>query len=202
MRHKGVAKEETRQKMLDAAGRGFRSRGFTGIGVDGLAKEAGATSGAFYAHFGSKAAAFDAALAVGLDEVIDAVPTYQEKHGGEWVKAFADYYLGKHHRKDLACGCAMATLTPEVVRADSGVQGAYERKMNTIADLMASGLAGSSRQERRARAWALLGVLIGGINVARAMKGARMAEEVADAIIDAALIAAGRTRANKNVSAD
>ena len=67
MRHKGVNKEETHQRMLEAVGCGFRDRGYAGIGVDGLAKTAGVTSGAFYAHFGSKGEAFDVALAAGLD---------------------------------------------------------------------------------------------------------------------------------------
>jgi len=53
MRYKADQKEETRRKMLEAAGRGFRSHGYSGIGVDGLAKAADVTSGAFYSHFGS-----------------------------------------------------------------------------------------------------------------------------------------------------
>jgi len=195
MRHKGVTKEETRQKMLEAAGRGFRSHGYAGIGVDGLAKGAGVTSGAFYAHFGSKDAAFDAALAAGLDEVIDAVPTYQKEHGSGWIKAFAEYYLGKRHRNDRANGCAMATLTPEVVRSGPKVHAAFEEKMTRIAELVSSGLGGSSDEDRRARAWAMLGLLIGGINVARAMKNAKVGDEVARAITAAAIRAAGRARA-------
>ena len=194
MRHKGVQKEETRQKMLGAVGRGFRSHGYAGIGVDGLAKAAGVTSGAFYSHFGSKGAAFDVALAEGLDEVIESIPTYQREHGADWVKVFAEYYLGKRHRGDLACGCAMATLTPEVVRSGPKVHAAFEKKMTQIADLISHGLGGSSSEDRRARAWAMLGVLIGGINVARAMKGTKIADEVASAIITAAVKAAGRTR--------
>lgn len=194
MRHKGVPKEETRQKILVAAGQGFRSHGYAGIGVDGLAKSAGVTSGAFYSHFGSKGAAFDVALAAGLDEVIESIPTYQKEHGVNWVKAFAEYYLGKRHRGDLACGCAMATLTPEVVRSGPKVHAAFEKKMTKIADLVSRGLGGNSDEDRRARAWAMLGVLIGGINVARAMKGAKVADEVANAIVAAAVKAAGRTR--------
>ncbi len=41
MRHKGVDKEETKRKVFEAAGRGFRKHGYAGIGVDGLAKSAG-----------------------------------------------------------------------------------------------------------------------------------------------------------------
>lgn len=194
MRHKGVDKEATRRRMLAAAGRGFRGRGYAGIGVDGLAKEGGVTSGAFYGHFGSKGGAFDAALAAGLDEVIEAVPQYQLEHGLDWVKAFADYYLGESHRKDLACGCAMAALTPDVVRADQDVHVAFEKKMTTIAELVAAGLAGKSEEERRARAWAMLGILIGGVNVARAMNTPQVAEEVAKSTKAAAVKVAGRTR--------
>jgi AcrR family transcriptional regulator len=195
MRHKGVDKEETRRKILEAAGRGFREHGYAGIGVDGLAKAAGVTSGAFYSHFGSKDGAFGVALAAGLDEVIEGVPTFQREHGADWVKAFAEYYLGKPHRSDLACGCAMATLTTEVVRSDAEVHVTFEKKMTLIADLVAHGLAGGSDENRRARAWSMLGVLIGGINVARAMKSAKAAEEVAEAIKAAAIKAAGRVRA-------
>ena len=194
MRHRGVSKEETRQKMLDAAGRGFRAQGYAGIGVDGLAKAAGVTSGAFYAHFGSKGGAFDVALAAGLDEVIHAIPQFQVEHGLDWVKAFADYYLGKPHRKDVACGCAMAALTPDVVRAGPNVHAAFEKKMTNIAELVADGLAGNSDEDRRARAWAMLGILIGGVNVARAMKTPKVANEVAESIKAAAVKAAGRTR--------
>lgn len=194
MRYKAGQKQETRRKMLEAASRSFRKYGYSGIGVDGLAKAAGVTSGAFYSHFGSKDAAFDAALAAGLDEVIEAVPKYQSEHGADWVKAFAEYYLGRSHRSDLACGCAMATLTPEVVRSGQKVHTAFEKKIILIADLVARGLAGTSNEDRRNRAWAMLGLLIGGITVARAMDNATVSDEVAEAVKTAAIKAAGQTR--------
>jgi len=180
--------------MVDAAGRSFKSHGFAGIGVDGIAKAAGVTSGAFYAHFGSKDAAFDAALALGLDEVIAGIPEFQREHGANWVSAFADYYLGKPHRADLSGGCAMTTLSPEVVRAGPGVHTAYEAKMRQIADLIAQGLKGKSKPEVLGRAWAMLGVLIGGLTIARAVKSSKLATEIARAIRDAAVEAAGETK--------
>ncbi len=195
MRHKGVEKEETRRKIVEATSRGFRKYGYDGIGVDGLAKAAGVTSGAFYSHLGSKGGAFNIALEVGLDEVIDTLPKVQSENGTDWVKEFAEYYLGKTHRNDLECGCAMATLTSEVVRSDVEIHNLYEKKMTIIVDLVARGLAGNSEQDRRARAWSMLGVLIGGINVVRALKSAKLSEEVAGSIKQAAVKAAGRTRA-------
>jgi len=194
MRHKGINKEETRLKMLDAASRGFREYGYSGIGVDGLAKAAGVTSGAFYSHFGSKDGAFDLVLAAGLDEVIDGIPKFQSEHGANWVKAFAEYYLGKQHRNDLPCGCAMATLTPEVVRSSSEVRAIFEKKMSRISDLVSNGLAGGTKEDRHARAWSMLAVLIGGINIARAMKGKKVSDGIAAAIKNAAIKAAGQTQ--------
>jgi len=168
-------KEATRRKMLSAASQGFRAHGYAGIGVDGIAKAAGVTSGAFYAHFGSKDGAFGAALAAGLDEVIAGITTYRKDFGARWVEAFADYYLGQAHRDDLACGCAMTTLSPEVARADPKTRAAYEAVMTEIADLVADGLVGGSRAERRARAWAMLGILIGGLTLARAVESREVA---------------------------
>jgi AcrR family transcriptional regulator len=183
-------KEQTRERMRDAASRSFRSHGFAGVGVDAIAKAAGVTSGAFYAHFGSKDGAFRDALEQGLDEVIGAIPQYQSEHGADWVRAFADYYLGKAHRDDLACGCAMTTLSPEVARSEPEVKALFETKMKKIAGLVADGLPGGDEEQRLSRAWSVLGVLIGGLTLARSVKSNRLAEQIAKSIRRAAVDAA------------
>lgn len=195
MRHKGVNKDEMRKRVTDAVGRGFRKYGFAGAGVDALAKGANVTSGAFYTHFGSKVGAFEVALTVGLQEVADAIPQFQRAHGANWVAAFADYYLGAEHRADLECGCAMASLTPEVVRAESHVHSLFEQRMEAIVDVAAAGLLAGDTSEARSRAWAMLGLLIGGLNLARAVGSTSAAEEIAKATRTATLAAAGAARA-------
>ena len=45
---------QNRERILDAAAQLFRERGFEGIGVADLMKEAGLTHGGFYGHFSSK----------------------------------------------------------------------------------------------------------------------------------------------------
>jgi AcrR family transcriptional regulator len=47
-------KDETRTRLLDAAATVFAERGIDGASVDAIAEAAGRTSGALYAHFGSK----------------------------------------------------------------------------------------------------------------------------------------------------
>jgi AcrR family transcriptional regulator len=187
-------KQETRKRIINAAGQGFRSNGYAGIGVDGIAKEAGVTSGAFYAHLGSKNGAFEAALSVGLDEVIAAIPKFQLHHETEWVAAFSDYYLGQAHRDNLSSGCAMTTLSPEVVRTKHRLHTIYEEKMNQIVELMAQGLIADSHQECLSKAWAILGILIGGLTMARAVASIKTADQIAISITNAAINTAGQTK--------
>lgn len=180
-------KRQTRQRMLDAASRSFKSHGFAGVGVDSIAKAAGATSGAFYAHMGSKDQAFLRAVETGLDEVIKAVPVFQEKNGDRWIEAFVNYYLGKAHRDDRACGCAMTSLSPEVTRANPQIKQAYETRMNTIVDEMANGLPGETASERQSKAWGFIGLLTGGLTMSRAVGSDQQAKEIAEAVKLAAL---------------
>ena len=167
---------------------------FVGIGVDGIAKAAGVTSGAFYAHLGSKDGAFEAALSVGLDEVIAAIPEFQLKHGKQWIVAFSDYYLGQAHRDNLSCGCAMTTLSPEVVRTKPEFHAIYEEKMIDIVELMAKGFDGVSHEECLSRGWAVLGILIGGLTMVRAVGSIKTADLVAISIKNSAINIAGKIK--------
>lgn len=187
-------KNETRKRIINAASQGFRSNGYAGIGVDGIAKKAGVTSGAFYAHLGSKDGAFEAALSLGLDEVIAAIPEFQLQHGKQWLVAFSDYYLGQAHRDDLSCGCAMTTLSPEVVRTKPALHAIYENKMVAIIELMALGLDGDSHDDCLSRAWAVLGILIGGLTMARAVASVKTADKIAISIANAVINIAGETK--------
>lgn len=172
-------KEKTRKRMLGAASRSFREHGFDGVGVDGIASAAGATSGAFYAHFGSKGGAFKAALEQGLDEVLERLPEFHAEHREDWPRVFADYYLGVEHRADRACGCAMTALSPDVIRSESELKALYQNKMEQIAALIASFLPAGGEPEKLSRAWAFLSALIGGLIISRAVEDDNVADLVA-----------------------
>lgn len=58
-RYTSTHKEESRARIVAAAGRAFRKQGYSGIGIDGLARKANLTHGGFYGHFASKAEAFE-----------------------------------------------------------------------------------------------------------------------------------------------
>ncbi|MCG8491952.1 MAG: TetR/AcrR family transcriptional regulator [Sneathiellales bacterium] len=171
-------RQKTHEKILTVAGKKFRGSGYSGVGVDGIAKEAGVTSGAFYAHFGSKKGAFIEALEKGLDEVIERIPVFQNEHQDKWLEAFVTYYLGEEHRNDLEGGCAMTTLSSEVARSEPDIHRIYEEKMDVIAGLIANGLTGSDKEKRHDQAWAILGILIGGLNISRAVNSSDLARRI------------------------
>ena len=180
--------EITKAKLLESSGRAFRREGYAGIGVDSIAKEAGVTSGAFYAHLKSKNDAFQAALVAGLEEVLGVLPAYRNTHGAQWPAAFVDYYLGRDHRLDLECGCAMTSLTPDVIRADPAVQSEYAALMGRIVKEIAIHLPGDvPAHQQEAKAWAFISTLIGGLTLARAVGTGPIADEIERASKFAAL---------------
>jgi TetR/AcrR family transcriptional regulator, transcriptional repressor for nem operon len=185
-------KQEARARILAAVGRGFRKRGYGGIGVDGLAKEAEVTSGALYGHFPSKEAAFKEAVMAGIDELRQAIEALRAEHGAKWVEIFIDFYLGQKRVCDLGESCALQSLTPEVQRADDETRATFEAHIELVAQAVADGLAGTDPRDRLARAWALLAILSGGVTLARAVADRQASEAIADAIRQAASKAAGK----------
>jgi AcrR family transcriptional regulator len=190
MRYKTGHREEARARLVAAAGRGFRRRGFGGIGVDGLAKEADVTSGAFYGHFPSKEAAFKEAVVAGLEELRAGVASFREEYGAKWLEAFVDFYLGHKRTCDLGESCALQSLSPEVGRSDADIRAVYEAGMLRVVETVAEGLSGGAMEERKKRAWALLSILSGGVTLARAVADAKVSNRIAASVRSAALRAA------------
>ena len=157
---------QTREKVIEAASRQFRQHGYAGIGVSGIAKAAGVTTGALYDHFGSKDGAFAAALDIGLQEVKEGLAAFQSQNGDQWLQAFVGYYLGTAHVQNGERLCAMTSMTPDIARASTAIRAAYQRDMDQIAQTMSNGLAGENRLER---AWQILSCLVGAVTLARAM---------------------------------
>lgn len=154
------------EKLLAGALRGFRGGGFGGVGVDALACEAGLTSGAFYAHFGSKAEAFRRAVEAGLASVERAIAGYQADHGEDWLPRFVDFYLGELVEVELPRACVLPTLTADVARADDATRDVYRSGMDAIIRRLSTGLPGANTQ---ARASALIALLNGASAIMRAM---------------------------------
>jgi AcrR family transcriptional regulator len=186
MPHPVGKKEESRARILASAGRGFRSQGYGALGVDGLAKAAGVTSGAFYAHFRSKAQAFREAVVVGLQDLRAGIELMRASGGAGWRRKFVDFYLGDRRTCELGDSCALQSLTAEVARAEVDVREAFETEFRKIVDATAAGLEGATAAERRSEATSLLALLVGGVSLARAVQDPQLSNEIAEAVRSAA----------------
>lgn len=181
-------KEQTRQRIIVAAGEGIRQRGYGGMGVDGIAKGAGVTSGAIYAHFGSKDKVFEASVMAGMQDFVDGVYFWRESKGDNWLTPFIQWYLSTERREDIIGGCALPGLTADVTRAGANVHSAYEKLLDTLVVAIAEGLPEKiAMQDRKNTALSLLSVLTGAVLMSRAVDDAKVASTIADAAKNAAI---------------
>src|SRR5215813_9941080 len=117
MRYPAEHKQQTRERIVRAASRRFRSRGSEGAVIGDLMKDLRLTHGGFYRHFASKEDLFVAAFEQALD---DAAARAQRgiaaaAPGGE-LKAIIDAYLNLEHCDDVEGGCPVAALAVEIPR--------------------------------------------------------------------------------------
>ncbi len=111
-------KQLNHDRIIEAAGRGFRTHGVNGIGIAELMKAAEMTHGGFYNHFDSKD---DLALEVirqGFVSSLSALGDIREEHPGSARAALDhmfDQYLSVLHRDQPEYGCASAawSLMPD-----------------------------------------------------------------------------------------
>ncbi|MGO7033428.1 TetR/AcrR family transcriptional regulator [Rhizobium ruizarguesonis] len=194
MRYSAEHKQETRTRVIAAAGRLFRQEGYGGAGIDALTKAAGVTNGAFYGHFKSKGEAFRTAVLAGLEELRQGIAALKASQPKDWLTTFVGYYLGYKRTCDLGESCALPSLSPDVMRADDETRSAYTAELKRLIEEVAVGLPegeipGQSKRRREDQAILLLAMLSGGVTLARAASDPALSKRIADVIAQAALTA-------------
>ncbi|WP_337761929.1 TetR/AcrR family transcriptional regulator [Mycolicibacterium vanbaalenii] len=187
-------KERNRERIVAAAGRGFRARGIDGVGIDELMKTAGMTHGGFYNHFASKD---DLALEVlnqgftaslgSVDALIGAHPRSRRAA----LNAIIDSYLSTYHRDHPEEGCASAALAADAGRHGLQAQEEYRRGLQgyiaAITDLIRGGAKQTETKldprKAREQAIALFSQLVGAQLIARAV--AEADPELSDEVLTA-----------------
>lgn len=187
MVYRDEQKKVTRQRIIDAAGRGFRKGGYGGIGVDGLAKEAGMTSGAFYVHFDSKKTAFRESMLQGVAELQEGIQYLQAEHGADWWPEFVRYYLSVKRTCDLSESCALQSLPPEVARLDESLRAEFEAEFRKIAKSIVAGPPSPITPADEESAYAALALLTGAVTLARAVSSESLAKKIAQGALHALL---------------
>ncbi len=168
MRYSADHKQQTRERIVRAASRRFRSRGTEGAAIADLMRDLRLTHGGFYRHFGSKeglvAEAFVAALKESGDRAVAAVQ--KAPPGGE-MQALIDAYLDLRHCADIAGGCPVAALASDVARRPKGSRGPFLRALRAHIRRMEQYMPGPV-DERRQKTIALFTGMAGTLTIARA----------------------------------
>jgi TetR/AcrR family transcriptional repressor of nem operon len=112
-------KSQTRRKIVEAASTAFRAEGVSGVRIDDVMTQAGLTHGGFYAHFESKADLLREALGCAAEQTIQLLsnPLARLPDEDRW-RTVIDSYLSPAHAAHPEMGCPLASLGPELARAD------------------------------------------------------------------------------------
>ena len=189
MRYEKGHKEATRAHILEVASQQFRQSGVAAVGLAGIMEAAGLTNGAFYTHFDSKEDLVRAVLDDALTRREEKQRANLEAKSG--LEPTIRDYLSLRHRDGAGSGCPTAALVAEVARSPKKTRDAFTEKISGIIALAAAQIREGTPARRRRNAIAIYGMMVGALQVARAVTDKTLSVEILDSTIDAALELAG-----------
>ncbi len=171
-----------RERIVEEAARLFRERGFDGIGVAALMKQAGLTHGGFYGHFDSK----EQLMAEACDHAINtAGQGWRDARAPDGTLAMdtvAGRYLSRAHRDHPGAGCVVAALANDAPRQSAPVRAAMTGSVRRLVALVESALPGGRAARKRRQALAATAAMVGGLILARAVDDDALSNEFLQAV--------------------
>jgi TetR/AcrR family transcriptional regulator, transcriptional repressor for nem operon len=172
-------KQQTRRRILTAAARRFRQRGYQAAGVDEVMKDAGLTAGGFYAHFPSKQALLAETLGLSLEQIRGQLLAGLEGlEGAEWMRAVVGRYLSRSHRDHPAEGCSLPALAGEIAREGRGPRRALQGYLQELVAELAPRTPAAPGLEPEERVLATLGLLVGTLLLSRAVEDPELSDRL------------------------
>ena len=176
MRYGTEHKQETRRRIIEAAGRRFKRDGIDGSGVATLMADAGLTNGAFYAHFASKDDLVATAVADQLREQGASLGPLEPGVAG--VEQLVCQYLSVQHRDNPEAGCPSAALLDEIGRCAETTKQAYTDGVLAVIDEIGAHLASHDAQSARVKMLSVYAAMVGTLQLSRALADRRLADDV------------------------
>ena len=190
MRYAKGHKDTSRERILRVAAKKFRRHGIAAAGMTGIMADAGLTNGGFYSHFDSKSDLVREGLERALDEQLQRLAE-ADVAPGELVQLIRSY-LSSEHRDRVDTGCASAALLPEISRQPRSVRKAYTTRIREIIKQVTRRLPQNrTNPASRDAATGIFAVLVGSLQLARAVDDRAMSDEILAAGIRAATTLAG-----------
>jgi len=190
MRYDKGHKDLTRQRIVEIASRQFREHGVAAVGLAGIMTAAGLTNGAFYTHFESKEDLVRTVLSNALGKREATLRASSEQGAG--LEATIRDYLCARHRDAPGRGCPTAALVAEIARHPKATRDAFTAKVSEFIVLIASQIRTGSARGRRANAVAIYGMMVGMLQLARAVNDKVLSDEILESGVNAALALAAQ----------
>ena len=173
---------ENRARIVEAASKLFRERGFDGIGVADLMKSAGLTHGGFYGHFASKDDLAAEACGLALANSVKKWDRLAAESPADPLAPIAESYLSDVHLEKPANGCLIAALGSDVARQDKSVRRAMTEGLRQLMARMTGWVPGRTQAARRRTALATFSAMVGAVVMARAVDDPEFSAEILDAV--------------------
>ena len=185
MRYGKDQKQATRQRIVEAAGRRFKEDGIDGAGVAAVMSDAGLTNGAFYGHFTSKEDLVADVLADQLRAQRQRFDSQPADRAG--LEAIIRAYLSPEHRDEWADGCPSAALLDEIARRPAATKQVFTDELLATANDVAARIDPVDPEAAQPDALAILGLLIGTLQLARALTDHDLSDQVLARGVETAL---------------
>src|SRR5277367_3992779 len=173
-----VSKEQVaahRARILAAAARLFRLRGFDDVTVAEVMKEAGLTHGAFYGHFSSK----EALIAEAIGQVVPLAPGDPGLRRS--AAEFADGYLSIRHRDNRASSCLFSSLGTEAARGSADLRHRMTEAVCSRINHLSVEAEGDRPKEKRRAAIAAWSAMVGAMVLDRLVDDETLSKEILSA---------------------
>lgn len=163
-------KEQSHERILEAASRALRRTGYEGVGVADVMKEAGLTHGGFYAHFESREALLVEALEFsGRSSARQLAGNISRRRGrgASPFRALVEAYLSDAHLNQCEQGCAVAALSSEMPRQAESLRAASVRRIEGLLQTVQQCLPASPAAQQDAPS--IVSTLVGALQMARTL---------------------------------
>jgi TetR/AcrR family transcriptional regulator, transcriptional repressor for nem operon len=170
-------KQETHHRIAASAARLLRTGGIDAASVAEVMKGAGLTVGGFYAHYPSKDALIEEVLRQTMHQIrFSLLRGIEDLTPRERLARAIERYLSRTHRDHPEAGCPLPAVASGIAHGGTGREALAQEL-----EEHAHALGGTSL---RPSALGLLALMVGGLTLARAVRGGPLSDEILKACRD------------------
>ena len=160
-------KEQTRQRILQAAAKLFCSNGFDRVTLTQIMKKANMTHGAFYAHFSGKSSLYEAAMQFATSHAFWARDDKKTEDKENHLRALVTRYLS-WGKSDKEHPSPLEFLVTDAAHKEEKVRHAYQACFDNLVERLTGILQKRGVQEAKSLAEETVVSLVGTVTIARA----------------------------------